>query len=577
MKRLAMSLTLLLASGTAFAQLPSQIKNVIVIFQENRTPDNLFHGLSPKCAIPPGSTGFKACTPSPVTDTCYDISPCGVSDQKTKANPNGDPVPIALTAAPLAGSFDPDHSHRGFVGMCDPDPVTLECRDDGAWFTSCKPDANGNCTVPTSSYAYVDNVPVTNYNGSKGHLLDPYLTFAKQYGWANFMYQTNQGPSYPAHQFLFAGTSAPTAADDANAVYVSENFNGKIVGNAAGCLLPSGGANRVIAASVPNSPPPDCVKFPATASCIEYPGNVFENTVTNQINTVGNEAIGTYCYPHKSMADLLDPAHVSWKYYAPMPGSIWTAPDSIQKICVPEYKTVIVNGVPTQELECTGAEWNANVDTGDANGNNIPGTQILNDIDNCNLSNVTWVIPDGRWSDHAGPDDQYGPSWVAAIVNEIGNRATCASGTKNAGQKLWDTTAIIITWDDWGGWSDNQPALYLSQLPCTGHSPCLGDYQYGFRVPMVVVSAYTPQATINNDNHDFGSILRLIEGVNHIPEGALGFADARQHNDLTHFFTLTSPRSYQSVPAQYPAKCFTATTQLQGCFPIKPPSEPDND
>jgi hypothetical protein len=52
---------------------------------------------------------------------------------------------------------------------------------------------------------------VTNSEGSKGHLLDPYLTMFRDYGWANFIYQTNQGASYSAHQFLFAGTSAMTA------------------------------------------------------------------------------------------------------------------------------------------------------------------------------------------------------------------------------------------------------------------------------------------------------------------------------------------------------------------------------
>src|SRR5208282_5766311 len=82
----------------------------------------------------------------------------------------------------------------------------------------------------------VDNEAVTNSDGSSGHLLDPYLTYAKQYGWANFMYQTNQGPSYPAHQFIFSGTSARSAAEDAASTFISENF-GQIQG--VGCLTPA--------------------------------------------------------------------------------------------------------------------------------------------------------------------------------------------------------------------------------------------------------------------------------------------------------------------------------------------------
>ena len=83
------------------------------------------------------------------------------------------------------------------------------------------------CVVPENNYSqfmYVYNTPVNNSNGSKGGLLDPYITLATTYGWANRMFQTNQGPSYPAHQFIFGATSAPTAGDDAAGIFVSENL-----------------------------------------------------------------------------------------------------------------------------------------------------------------------------------------------------------------------------------------------------------------------------------------------------------------------------------------------------------------
>src|SRR5580698_10207569 len=92
---------------------PSQITHVVVIFQENRTPDNLFHFLSPLCTIPTGASGLSACIPNPVTSSCYNISPCGLSNQ------SGSPVPVTLTGVPLHGSTDPDHSHTAFSLMCD--------------------------------------------------------------------------------------------------------------------------------------------------------------------------------------------------------------------------------------------------------------------------------------------------------------------------------------------------------------------------------------------------------------------------------------------------------------------------
>ena len=519
-----MSAVFLLGTGVAFAQFPPQIKNVIVIFQENRTPDNLFHSLTPACPLPTGVDALEACIPKPVTDHCYDISPCGLSDQKGTP-----PIPVKLKPVPLAGGFDLDHSHPGFNNMCDPDPATLKCRNDGAWKTSI---------YGGTSYGYVANTPVTNYDGSPGYLLDPYLKLAKLYGWANYMFQTNQGPSFPAHQFIFAGTSAPTAADDANGIFVSENFFHKGFSNDAGCLALEGAGNAMVSPAL-NTPPPRCWLF--------ADNSVQECNVLNTALVYPTNPVGTFCFSHPSMANVLDPHSITWKYYAPQPGSIWTAPDAIKAICEPAW--VNPNGDPGSELECTGKEWKANVDTKNF------GTDILRDIANCDLAKVNWVIPNGAWSDHAGPDDLYGPSWVMAIVNAIGTNRTCGKGTKDEGQNYWENTAIVITWDDWGGWSDNQPAPYASKLPCNS-TDCQGDYQYGFRVPMIVVSAYTPVGYISNVQHDFGSVLRMIEGINHLEEGQLGFADKRASTDLHGFFSLTQPRPYFVLPAEKDANFF---------------------
>jgi phospholipase C len=501
---------------------PPQIRNVVIVVQENRTPDNLFHFLTPACPLPAFSDALDACIPKPVTDSCYDISPCGLAVR------NGAVTAVTLTPLPLADSTDPGHSHQNFEDMCDRDPDTFQCRNDGAYLT----------TMPNGlSYSYAENPAVTNSDGTPGHLLDPYLTLAKQYGWANFMYQTNQGGSYPAHQFLFSGTSAMTAADDANSTFVAETFNNQTLSDHAGCVAPEGETNDLI------SP----VLSPAAKSCTLFAnGSVQECPISNTALVYPTNPVGTFCYQHRSLADLLDPRSISWRYYSTSAGFIWTAPDSIASICQPAF--VNPSGDPQSDLECTGTEWNEHVDV-----NNL-GTDILRDISNCSLPQVSWVTPDGRWSDHPG-DNGYGPSWVAAVVNAIGNNPTCAKNTPDAGQNYWADTAIVIMWDDWGGWSDNQPPPNISPLPCVS-ADCQGDYQYGFRVPMIVVSAYTPSGYIDNTPHDFGSVLRTIEGIYDIQEGSLGFADQRATTDLRYFFTLTSPRAFQTIPAEVGASYF---------------------
>jgi phospholipase C len=171
----------------------------------------------------------------------------------------------------------------------------------------------------------------------------------------------------------------------------------------------------------------------------------------------------------------------------------------------------------------------------------------LTDISStCALRGVSWVTPDGANSDHAGNvKTTGGPSWVARIVDAVGT-STC----KNAdGSSYWDTTAIIITWDDWGGWYDHE-APTIEAYP-------QGGYQMGFRVPLIVVSASTPAGFISNSPEDFGSIARFIEQNFGISEGALTFADARATSDLTEFFTSGAPtRAFQPIRAALSATDF---------------------
>ena len=149
-----------------------KIKHVVVIFQENRTPDNLFHGL-------PNA----------------DIADSGV-------NSAGQIVP--LTPITLANDYDLSHAHQAFVKMYDGG------RMDGAdkIAVSCAKGAT-DCPPPNPQFKYVNPSEVT-----------PYFQLAEQYAFADRMFQTNQGPSFPAHQFIISGTSAPTAT---STLFAAEN------------------------------------------------------------------------------------------------------------------------------------------------------------------------------------------------------------------------------------------------------------------------------------------------------------------------------------------------------------------
>jgi phospholipase C len=468
-----------LMAVTAQAQI-SSFNHVVVIVQENRTPDNLFQGL---CAAP-----YGACAVPPTALAPYDVQ---TSNWKTLTGT------IQPAPTPLAGTYGLNHTHNSFNSMCNivaGNPPT--CQMNGAAGIVCTPNTGYKCPA-NPQFKFVDN--------STG-ILNPYLALATQYGWANYMFQTNQGPSFPAHQFIFGGTSAPSASQDASGVFAAENVIPQEA--AAGCIAePTTKAELIF----PNkTPPPYGVEHSPT-----YP-----------------------CYEHQTMADLV----TDWMYYAVAPDSIWNAPNAINHICVPSGGA------------CTG--WGTHVVTNPS--------QVLADLRHCDFHDLTWVTPTGANSDHAALNDGGGPSWVASIVNTIGN-STCTDTVNGKSLTYWQDTAIFITWDDWGGWYDHEPPTILAGVQ--------GDYQYGFRVPLIAVSAYTNPGYVDNSRYDFGSILRFIEhnfASLGLTEGELGFADSRATTDLTAFFLLSqAPRKFTTIAAPKSADFFINDP--------RPPEPPDDD
>jgi phospholipase C len=423
------------------------IQHVVVIFQENRTPDNLFQD---PILIARGA----------------DIAGSGINSQ-------GQVIPLTAvdlgTAGPNPANFDLGHTHGDFHSMYDSGKM------DGADRVHCNPLAN---CPPNAQFKYVYPNDV-----------QPYFALAEQYTFGDRMFQTNQGPSFPAHQFIISGTSAPDATSN---LFVAEN---------------------------PHESPNGCNSYPT-------------NTV-RLIDPSGNYTSMFPCFEHPTLTDFLNNAGISWRYYAPNAVWLGTAPNAIRHMC----QVQTINGIPT----CTGPDW-ANVIT--------PETQFLTDIANGELATVTWVMPEGHTSDHAIQNDGSGPSWVASVVNAVGN------------SQYWENTAIIITWDDWGGWYDHVAPTVVDDGVSWGSG-----YIYGFRVPLMVVSPYAKARYISHETHDFGSILKFIEETFNLP--SLNYADARADDLSDCFVTTQSPLTFHSIAAPLGAQHFISDKS--------PHTDPDDD
>lgn len=175
------------------------------------------------------------------------------------------------------------------------------------------------------------------------------------------------------------------------------------------------------------------------------------------------------CKDFTTIFDLLTTAGYSWRYYSDAPGGWWSPTEGIKHLY----------GSPNFI---------------------VPSTQVLSDIQSGQLANVSYVIPfNGSVSDHPEhvKDPQAGPNWVGSIVNAIGETP------------YWNSTVVVIFWDDWGGFFDHvaPPASPLNPDP----------FEYGFRVPMIVVSPYATLGTIDHTPRTFVSTLNFIEETFGLP------------------------------------------------------------
>jgi phospholipase C len=438
----------------------SKIQHIVVIFQENRTPDNLFQD---PVLIQRGA----------------DIQNYGINSKGAK---------VQLSAIPLAIAWDNNHAHSSFVAMYDGGKM------DGA--DLIPPVCGTGCLPPP---------PDRPFNYVQASDVQPYYTLAETYAFGDRMFQTNQGPSFPAHQFIISGSSAPTPPGQPNSnLFVAENNVGPNLG-ATGCLAPPGQFTFLID---PANPDPN----------------------TNETQT------SSLCYDHPTLTDLLDNQKISWRYYASTAGILWNGPTAIEHICGP-------NPAPPNATTCAGSIWQQNVVASPK--------QVLTDIQNAQLASMTWVTPNAQQSDHPGPNANEGPAWVASIVNAIGNSS------------YWANTAIIITWDDWGGWYDHVAPTVINS------------YEYGFRVPLLVVSPYAKAAYVSHQVNDFGSILKFVEETFSLPNVAPGatpaYADELSTGaDLSDFFDFTqTPLAFHTIQAKQDASYFLRDT--------RPPAAPDDD
>ena len=177
-------------------------------------------------------------------------------------------------------------------------------------------------------------------------------------------------------------------------------------------------------------------------------------------------------------------------------------------------------------------------------------TTFLSDIQNDQLPAVSWIIP-GGWvpptypaacrgqspSEHPPARSDCGMDYVSYLVNQVMK------------SPYWSSSAIIVTWDDYGGFYDHVPP------------PQVDAYGEGFRVPALVISPWAKHAYIDHTQYEFASLLRLAEDNFNLP--SLGVRDVAA-NDMMNSFDFSQPPQPALIePANFVGPASDATTVTQ--------------
>jgi phospholipase C len=217
------------------------------------------------------------------------------------------------------------------------------------------------------------------------------------------------------------------------------------------------------------------------------------------------------CFDYQTLGDELDRHKLSWRFYASWYGSkssgdggVWSSYQAVRHI----YR---------------GPDWKKDVIS--------PNWRFISDVRKGQLANFTWITPVCDDSDHVNCPGGYGPSWVSALVNTVGE------------SKFWDSTVIFVQWDDWGGTYDHVPPPYL------------GYDSLGFRVPLLVISPYAKKDYVSHKQYETASVLRFAENLYGLSQLTAADARAKSPGDDCLDFNQ-SPRPFVKIAAPLPPKFF---------------------
>ncbi len=205
------------------------------------------------------------------------------------------------------------------------------------------------------------------------------------------------------------------------------------------------------------------------------------------------------CVGFSSLADTMERAHVSWRYYAdsyPHLGYLWSALDAFPSIRRTSLWQTRIEDQSAFEA--------------DALGGRLPA--------------FSWLTPTYGASSHPPYGICDAQTWLVSKMDAL------MQGPD------WSSTAVFVVWDDFGGFYDHVPPPVVDALG------------YGPRVPLLVISPYARQGYVDHTTYSFESVLKTFEEIANLPP--LTDRDRNARDILGAFdFDRAAPSLIMSQPA----------------------------
>ena len=225
------------------------------------------------------------------------------------------------------------------------------------------------------------------------------------------------------------------------------------------------------------------------------------------------------CFDFQTLADSMETAGVSWKYYAPSSGEQGYVFNTFNAI----------NHIRNSGL------WNTNV---------VSDTQFADDALSGMLPAMSWLVT-GAASEHPPNSSCFGENWTVTQLNAL------MQGPD------WATTAVFLAWDDFGGFYDHIPV------------PQPDVYGFGPRVPMLIISPYAKPGHISHILYEFSSVLKYAEETFGL--APLTERDAKA-NDMQDSFDYSQNPNPPLILTQRSCPVASTTEVTFGSVPVRVPS-----